>query len=421
MIKRVFFGWYIVAAGVILSALVGGVIVYGFTALVNPMVTSLGWTYAEISLAMSLRGVENGILSPFVGKAADRWPPRWLIFAGAIIIGLGYIGLSRVTNLAMYYVTFIIISLGAVLATGMTTTATVVRWFKRDVGKAAGILAMGTALGGVFTPVLVKIIDAFGWRMTLVIMGIVVLIVGTPLSFLFRTRPEDYGMVPDGKAPDHSEAAKRSNIYDFNTGVSQALKMPVFWFLCLINMLQSVAVGAIDIHSMPYLVSLGIARSTASIIAMTFPLVSLPARFGFGWLGDLFKKNYMLGIALFLQSLGLLAFSFARNGSWFLIVVYIICYGISLGGLIPLRAPITREYFGTRNFGTIFGLVTLFSTAGSVAGAPLAGWVYDTRGTYYPIWLIFSAIGLTGALLAFILLPTSKHLIDTAAERKLRA
>jgi sugar phosphate permease len=255
--------------------------------------------------------------------------------------------------------------------------------------------------------------------MALVIMGIVVFLVGMPLSFLFRTRPEDYGMVPDGKATDDSEASRRSNAYDFSTEVSQALKMRAFWFLCLINMLQSVAVGAIDIHSMPYLVSLGIARSTASVIAMAFPLVSLPARFGFGWMGDLFKKNYMLAVALALQSLGLLAFSFVRNGSWFLIVVYIVCYGISLGGLIPLRAPITREYFGARNFGTIFGLVTLFSTAGSVVGAPLAGWVYDTRGTYYPIWLIFSGTGLAGALLALVLLPASRPSVAVAAEKKL--
>ena len=86
-------------------------------------------------------------LNPLLGFIVDRWPARRLVFIGAIILGAGIFLLSRTQSLVMLYASFMIIGLGSSLAVQMVPTVVVARWFKHDIGKANGVLAMGMGLG----------------------------------------------------------------------------------------------------------------------------------------------------------------------------------------------------------------------------------------------------------------------------------
>jgi hypothetical protein len=68
-----FYGWWVVSACFLISLYVGGVIVFGFTALFQPIVEEFGWSYAQVSLAASLIGLETGLLAPLLGFLVDRW------------------------------------------------------------------------------------------------------------------------------------------------------------------------------------------------------------------------------------------------------------------------------------------------------------------------------------------------------------
>ncbi len=92
---KVFYGWWIVGACVFILLYTSGVIHFGFTAVVEPIAEEFGWSYAQISLASSLRGLEMGLLAPLVGFLVDRWGPRRLVFGGSILVGLGLLVLSR--------------------------------------------------------------------------------------------------------------------------------------------------------------------------------------------------------------------------------------------------------------------------------------------------------------------------------------
>ena len=79
---RPFYGWYVVAATFIIGFYVVGIVFYGFTTIFKPIVEEFGWSYTQVSLAASLRGVESGLLAPVVGILIDRWGPRRIVFAG---------------------------------------------------------------------------------------------------------------------------------------------------------------------------------------------------------------------------------------------------------------------------------------------------------------------------------------------------
>jgi MCP family monocarboxylic acid transporter-like MFS transporter 4 len=154
---------------------------------------------------------------------------------------------------------------------------------------------------------------------------------------------------------------------------------------------------------MPYLSSLGMDRTAASMIIMYISIVSIPMRFLFGWLSDIYKKSHVIAVSMVLTSIGLFLFSIIDGSSFVLIVGFVIVYGSVAGAYISLRPPIMREYFGIRKFGTILGLGGIPLTIGVISTPPLAGWVFDIRGVYDPIWLVFSGVCMLGVILMLTL------------------
>ncbi len=140
-----------------------GIVHYGFTAVFEPIAEEFGWSYTQISLASSIRSLEIGLLAPVLGLLADRRGPRRLLLGGSILICMGFLILSRISSLAMFYGAFALISIG-MSAYGQTVPMTAVaNWFRRKAGLAIGIVSSGFARGGLMVPVLTKLIDIPQW------------------------------------------------------------------------------------------------------------------------------------------------------------------------------------------------------------------------------------------------------------------
>ena len=103
MINRIFYGWWVTLACSLIGLYAGGVIFFGFTAFIQPIAEEFGWSYTQISFAVSLRGLEMGIFAPFVGFLVDRFGPRKIIFWGILTIGIGLFLLSVTQSLAMFF------------------------------------------------------------------------------------------------------------------------------------------------------------------------------------------------------------------------------------------------------------------------------------------------------------------------------
>ncbi|MFH1381628.1 MAG: MFS transporter [Chloroflexota bacterium] len=404
---KIFYGWYIVAAGLVLNVYNSGLFAYGFTAFVGPIAATFGWSYAQIMVAGSLRGVESDVLTPVVGAAVDRWPTRRLMLIGITALGLGILWLSQTSTLLTFYAAYLVAGLGGSLAIHMIPTTLIARWFKKNMGKATAVLSLGMGIGGVLVPLITKMIDTYGWQNCLLGVAIGILALGLPLSFVFRTRPEDYGLFPDGASGTQLQAqnltqGKKADGYT----VKEALRTRAFWLIGIASMAQMGTMQAAIYHIMPYLESLGISRVTASMVPMLFTLVSLPSRLIFGWTADILPKRYLAALSVFLTSVAQLILWFIHSDSVGLMILYAVVGGLGIGGLMTLRLALTREYFGTYRFGTVSGLVNVFASTGIIVGPPIVGLVYDTLGNYSSVWIIFSAISMVGVA-AFLMLPSA--------------
>ncbi|MBA7647094.1 L-lactate transporter [subsurface metagenome] len=390
MIKRIFYGWWIVLACFFIGLYVGGVVFYGFTAFFEPIREEFGWSYTQISFAASLRGLEMGFIAPLVGFLVDRFGSRKLILYGTITVGLGLISLSLTQSLAMFYGSFLLVAFGAGGCTVVVTMSAVANWFHKKVGIALGVMASGVGASGFFVPLIVWLIDVYGWRTTLIILGMGMWALGIPLSFVIRDRPEQYGYLPDGESSVEPIPKPEIQGRGVEIGLKEALKKRSFLYLCTAEAIRMIAVAAVIIHVMPYLSSEGVPRTTAAIVAGAIPLFSIIGRFGFGWLGDVFDKKYVMVWALFLMGLGMLAFCYVQVTG--VVFLFLLLFAPGYGGGMVIRGAILREYFGRDSFGKMIGILMGFGSIGGIIGPTLAGWAFDTLGSYNIIWLVFCGI-----------------------------
>lgn len=398
----VFYGWWIVGACFFISLLVSGFVVFGFTAFFEPIADELGWSHAQISLGASIRGAEAGLLAPLVGLIIDRWGPRRMAFLGAIITGLGLVLISFTTSLSMFYGTFILIAIGFSGCSPTVVMTAVANWFRKKVGIATGIMICGYAFGGLILPPIVRLIDIFDWRTAIFILGLCIWATCLPLSLLLKHKPERYGYLPDGEQANTivaEKVLKPVQVSEADVGARQALGSRSFWHLAISATCLYIAISAVIVHVMPSLSSTGITRSTASLIAMAMPLLSIIGRIGAGWLGDMLGNRQVATDCYIIMGLGLLAFSYVSDTLVWLLVPFIILFGIGWGANATIRASLLREYFGRSKFGTIYGLTSGMVALGSILGPFFTGWVFDNYNSYHSAWVILSCLIFLGVFI----------------------
>jgi len=403
-----FYGWYIVAASALIMGYNSLLFIYGFSTFINPIIETFGWSYAQVSLARTVRALTTGAINPLLGALVDRWPARRLLIIGSIILGLGLLSLGQATNLALFYGGFIIMGLGGSLATQLVPQASVARWFRKNLGKANGIMGFSVALGGVAIPLLVMIIDNYSWQTTYILAAIGIWILIIPLSFIFRNRPEEYGMLPDGIKPADIQDTGGSSDAVSGISVKEALRTRTFWLIGIGGMVQTSGTVSVLTHMMPHFTHTGMERSYASLIIMMVALVGLTARIPFGWLMDVTSRRNVIALCIGLSGTSFMLLSFIRSDTPFiLIVAYAITFGFGSGG-VWLRTALIREYFGTKSIGAILGLMAIFGTAGTSTLPVLTGWVFDTLGDYGPMFLSLGIACIAGAFLTLAIPRFSK-------------
>ena len=388
--KPIYYGWWIVLASFVSAFYVAGTMFYGFTAFIEPLAEEFGWSYTQISLAASLRGLEMGLLAPFVGILVDRFGSRKLMLSGTLVLGLGIILLGFTQSLAMFYGAFVLIAFGAGGCTSVVTMTAVANWFDKNVGKAMGVTTSGFGASGVIIPLIVWMIAAFGWRMTLIILGIGMWMIGVPAAIVMRNKPEIDDNTPSAEKsvarPNLSRRPREHKRFRY----SEILKNKSFLFVNLAEVIRLMALMAVVTHIMPYLATAGISRMSSGLMAAGIPLLSIAGRFGFGWLGDIFEKKYVMAISFSLMALGMLALCHIQLTG--MMYIFLFFFSNGFGGIATLRGALLREYYGKKNFGKYLGIMMGFGASGGIIGPTTAGWVFDVTGSYYFVWLALSAL-----------------------------
>ncbi|MFC1952152.1 MFS transporter [Chloroflexota bacterium] len=412
MIKRrrfpkVFFGWWTVIASGIISFWGTGYSNTAASALFKPIASELGLGRAVTSVAASIARFEGGFESPVTGWLTDRFGPRWVVTFGVFLIGLGLVLMNYVDSLWAYYLVW-----GGIVGTGHNIGLTIPldkaisNWFVKKRGLAISTKWMFSGFCPVLVlPLVAWLIIIHGWRMTCVIGGVVMWLVGLPLAWFFvkQHRPEYYGLLPDG-ATVEEEATEVSRMIDrgveYATEVEeveftlrQAIRTPAYWLLIASRAAQSMVTIAIIIHCIPFLTDMGIDPLVAAVIISMTSIARIPARFISGLIADRIKKDhlrFLLAGTYLLQAAGITAF--LLNQTMPMIYVFFILYNLGMGMSLPINTVMSARYFGRKAFGSIRGSSMIFITPIGAIAPIYAGWIYDTTGSYVTAFTLFAVL-----------------------------
>ena len=415
----IFYGWWIVLASMSILVIGSGLYWQGFGVFFLSLQEEFSTNRAALSGAIALSQLEGGMMGPLGGYLVDRFGPRRMISIGAIVMGVGFLLMSQVDSLLQFYVVFLgVISVGMSIGIRVPALVAPANWFVKKRGIAIGIALTGSGLGGLFIPFLGLLIVNYGWRKTAIVAGIAVWVLALPLAMVMRTRPEDYGMLPDGERPserqtapavassaDGSSAARATPEHlEGDYTLRSALRQPVFWFLAIAFGLRQFAVGAISLHVVPFMVDTGRSLEVASSILAATTLTSVVGRLGFGWMADRFPPRYIMAVSMMMVGVGALILSNVTDG-WTLLVLYIVVYAVGWGGGAVTMNATRGAYFGRRAFGTISGTMDFVQMFGLVLGPVFAGFVFDYTGSYTIAFTSFAVSAAASGVLMLFLRP----------------
>ncbi len=397
---RIFYGWWVVAAGGALQALQAALLGQAYGAYVVLLREEFGWSKTLLSAASSLREAESGLLGPVHGALLDRFGPRRVASVGVLILGLGFILFSRVQDPLQFYGAFFVMSVGASMSGYFTATFAAVHWFERRRATAIALTSAGFAVGGMCVPLTVLALESLGWRTTALLSGVLMVAAGLPLASLYRHHPRELGLEPDGasparpaRTPADPPAVPASR--DFTLG--EALRTPAFWLIAFGHASALFVVSSMAVHLVSHLrEALGYTLGQASAVVLALTFTFMVGNLTGGFIGDRTNKRAFLVACMAMHGIGLLMLSHAVN-TW-MVAAFVAIHGLAWGWRGPQMSAIRADYFGRAAFGKIMGVSAMVIITGTVFGPLIAGALYDRTGNYRLGFDVLALIALSGSV-----------------------
>lgn len=402
--RRFFYGWVIVA--------VTGVIGFSEVTLFNgvlsvflvPMSAEMGWSRGAISGAVAVGVFLGGFLSMALGPVFDRHGARVALAVSGAVCGCFLLAVAAAHEIWQFYFFYGIARVAVEGGVALGLSVVVSNWFVARRSRAMGISMSGNRVGGaVLPPLLQALIGAWGWRAGWTAAGLLVLACATlPALLLLRRRPEDEGLLPDGRRPDERpqagpagrQGATESMIEGWALG--GAVRTRAFWLLTAATMASYLVFAGTNLHLLPFLLDRGISPWAAVAALSLHSAISALAGVAWGIVADRVSVRWMLCAVMGLGSLAALALLAVADDLGAL--AYAVLSGCVFGGVIALTTTIFPLYFGRRSLGAIRGVTQPFLLVGNAAGPLFAGWTYDVSGAYAPVFISFAVIYGLGAL-----------------------
>ena len=396
---EVYEGWWVVIAAGAVVMLIAGFFFYGFGTFFTEFQDEFGWTAAATSIGFSLRSEVGGIAAPLVGWALDRYPPRRLLQAGLVVTAIGCAAMSAMQELWHFYVAMLFIATGNTASGGQVGQYVVATWFRQRRAFAISLMTFGGALGGALAALVAVIIEQIGWRSTLRLMAVVLVIAAFSYGPRVRRRPEDHHQPLDGDAT----ATQRAS--DHEIPFREAIRSRAFALLNVATVCTDFVRVAFVVHVAAHIeIHLGGTKSYAGLALLAFAIASAPGRVIVGWFADRLRLRYVLAATMLPFCVGLPILALSTKPWHAMVAVLVIAPGF--GGSIPLRAAIYADYFGISVLGRVLGIGRLVSTTGGAIGAWVLGVVIDGSGYPNAWWLAFGLAALAVPTSLFATPPT---------------
>ncbi len=409
-----FYGWFVVATCMFIAFLTMGTR-NAFGAFVVPMEAEFEWNRTVVSWAAALGALLNGVSQPFMGYLFDRVGVRIVVMAGIVVVGVSTLLMAATGSIWYLISIFGVVAAVGQSGTSLTNTGAMLsKWFRRRRGLVIGLNASGMSLGGlILVPFAAYMISLIDWRLSWIVLGVMILVLGIPLAFMFlHDDPAKKGLTPDGDPiPDSgsggspgAEGPPPQPLFAENW--RQAFKSLPIWQMSFSYFICGSTTFMLAVHFVPMAVEEGINPQTAALIFGLMSGLNALGATGAGWISDRIgrRKNW-LALVYFCRGTGyvILVASLVVPGIPVLagLLIFSVVAGLSWIATAPLTTSLTAEVYGLKSLATISGVAFLFHQLGGFTSVLMAGYLREITGDYVIAFTIAAVMLYPAAISAF--------------------
>ena len=384
-----YYGWIalLVAAAAMVGTLPGRT--QGLGLVTEPLMADLGLgrvQYAQLNLWATLIG---SVFALGIGRFIDRLGARVVLTAIALALGAVVAMMSAVQS---FWPLAVLLTLTRGLgqsALSVISLAMVGQWFVRRIDMAMAIYSIVLSVGFMIAfPVVGSLVQSRGWRFAWLSIGIALLAVLAPASWLLMRRR------PDGGDGTGVAALERGASWQ------EALGTPAFWVFAIGAALYGLVASGIGLFNESILAERGFGPNVYYQTLIVTAMTALMGNFAGGWLAMRMPLTNLLAISLFVLALGLGALPHVTT------IVHVMLWAVAMGlggGLVMvLFFSVWPRVYGRRHLGRIQGAAQALTVVASAVGPLTLAWCVEITGSYASMFYILG--GIIGAVAAIALL-----------------
>ena len=388
---KIQYGWVMVAIGALMGCVAVGAMM-SLAVFLEPITESTGWSRAGVSSAMTLGFLAMGAAGFGWGALSDRFGTRPVVLSGAVLLGLGLVVASRAANQTQFLLAYgllVGVSAGSFFVPMM---AAVSAWLASHRSIAVSLVSAGVGVAPMtVSPVAAWLLTQGDWRSAQLTIGVAAWALLIPAAMFVRRAPQE-----EAKTAGFSAAGRPM-------AVGEALRSTPFIVLAATFFACCATHAGPIFHTISYALACGIPTVAAVSIYSLEGLAGLGGRVVFGILGDRHGAKRVLIAGLFIQAFAAGSFSFANRLEEFYAVAAV--FGFAYGGVMPLYAVLARDYFGQQIMGTVLGAAGMVSSLGMAIGPWVGGLIFDSFGSYAPLYIYSFVVGLGASAIALAFPP----------------
>jgi MFS family permease len=399
--RRIYYGWYIALALAITETISWGILYYSVQVFVVPMEAELGWTRAQIFFAANALFIA-GLTAVFIGRWIDKHGARVLMTLGSLLASLLIMAWAYVEVLEIYYLIWFLLGIASAMVLYDPAFTVIANWFEKRRTVALAIVTFAAGLARtIFLPLSDFLMQTYGWREAVFILGLLMLLVNVPLhAFVLRRRPADLGLEPDGKVLETHPDAKPYILQGMS--LKETLRGSAFWWLSLTYIIYLISSLAISSNFVAFLKDNGYDGSWAAALSGWIGVMQVFGRVVFA---PLEARMSAKGVSvLSLSSLVIAYLALIVSQEFWAVIVFIVMFGFGHGAMTLTRPSIIANYYGTKEYGKINSSMSFLTSFSGTAGPIIAGAMYDSFGNYHYLLYLVLALGI---LAIFTMLPVN--------------
>lgn len=389
----------LICGGIILTLSLGTR--HSFGLYLQPMTLDLGWDRQTFAIALAIQNLVYGLATPFAGMIADKYGAPRALIGGTLFYALGTVLMAFSTTGWEFS-----LSAGLLVGIGLSSSgfATVFGVVGRAFPPEKRTLALGIAgSAGSFGQFLIlpygqTLITQLGWHNALLVSAATLMLILPLSAALAENNKAQAGEIHRQSIPE---------------ALREAFGHSGFVLLCSAYFVCGFQLMFISVHFPAFLIDQRMTPETGMMALALIGLFNIFGTYLWGWLGNRYTKKYVLSVLYFTRAVVITIF-IAMPITAFSVYLFGATIGFLWLGTVPVTSGLIAQVFGVKYLSTLTGIAFLFHQVGSFIGVWIAGYLFDTTGSYQLMWLLTIAMGVVAAL---INMPINEHPIVRPALR----